>query len=100
MVIISTIRYFISITGPYFAKDNDATIPNHIMKSKLEGIRSWIQDDIIFIVDRGFCDSITYQQNLGIRVDMPSFMEKGERYMSTEAANTSRLVTEVNKRII
>lgn len=51
-------------------------------------------------VDRGFRDSITYLQDLGIKVEMPSFMEKGERQMSTEAANTSRLVTKVNTRII
>lgn len=100
MVIVSTTGYFISIIGPYFAKDNDASILNHIMKSNIEDIRSWIQDDDVFIVDRGFRDSITYLQDLGIKVEMPSFMEKGERQMSTEAANTSRLVTKVNTRII
>lgn len=100
MVIVSTTGYFISIIGPYFAKDNDASILNHIMKSNIEDIRSWIQDDDVFIVDRGFRDSITYLQDLGIKVEMPSFMEKGERQMSTEAANTSLLVTKVNTRII
>lgn len=100
MVIVSTTGYFISIIEPYFAKDNDASILNHIMKSNIEDIRSWIQDDDVFIVDRGFRDSITYLQDLGIKVEMPSFMEKGERQMSTEAANTSLLVTKVNTRII
>lgn len=60
MVIVSTTDYFISIILPYFAKYNDASILNHIMKSNIEDIRSWIQNDDVFIVDRGFRDSITY----------------------------------------
>lgn len=40
MVIVSTTGYFISVIGPYFAKDNDATILNHIMESNIEDIRS------------------------------------------------------------
>lgn len=70
------------------------------MKSNIKYICSWIHDDDVVIVGRGFRDSITYLQDLGIKVEMPPFMEKGERQMSTEAANTSRLVTKVNTRII
>lgn len=97
MVIVSTSGYFLSVLGPYFAKDNDASILTHIMRSNLEDIRNWVEEDDVFIVDRGFRDSLTYLEELGIQVKMPSFMEKGEKQLSTDAANTSRLVTKVKK---
>lgn len=100
MVIVSTSGYFLSVLGPYFAKDNDASILTHIMRSNLEDIRNWVEEDDVFIVDRGFRDSLTYLEELGIQVKMPSFMEKGEKQLSTDAANTSRLVRKVKKTIV
>ena len=49
----------------------------------------------IFFVDRGFRDSLVYLEELGIKAEIPSFMEKGEKQMTTDAANMSRLVTKV-----
>lgn len=65
------------------------------MHSNLEDIRSWVQEEDIFVVDRGFRDSLDYLEQLGINAKMPSFLTKGEKQMSTENANTSRLVTKV-----
>lgn len=73
MVFVITTEYFISINGPYFAKDNDASILNHAMKSNIEDIRSWIQDDDVFIVDRGVRDSITYLQDLTLYALTPIY---------------------------
>lgn len=95
MVIVSTTGYFISVLGPYFATNNDASILNHIMKSNVEDIRTWVAEDDIFVVDRGFRDSLVYLEELGIKAEIPSFMEKGEKQMTTDAANMSRLVTKV-----
>ena len=95
MVIVSTTGYFISVLGPYFATTNDASILNHIMKSNVEDIRTWVAEDDIFVVDRGFRDSLVYLEELGIKAEIPSFMEKGEKQMTTDAANMSRLVTKV-----
>lgn len=69
------------------------------MRSNLEDIRNWVEEDDVFIVDRGYRDSLTYLEELGIQVKMPSFMEKGEKQLSTDAANTSRLVTKVKKQL-
>uniref|UniRef100_K1QXM2 Uncharacterized protein n=1 Tax=Magallana gigas TaxID=29159 RepID=K1QXM2_MAGGI len=91
MVIVSTSGYFLSVLGPYFAKDNDASILTHMMRSNLEDIRNWVEEDDVFIVDRGFRDSLTYLEELGIQVKMPSFIEKGEKQLSTDAANTKNL---------
>jgi hypothetical protein len=95
MVIVSTTGYFVSVVGPYIAKNNDASILNHIMKQNVEDIRNWVQGDDIFVVDRGFRDSLEYLEQLGIKAEMPAFMTKGEKQMTTEDANASRLVTKV-----
>ena len=57
---------------------------------------AWIQEDDIFIVDRGFRDAIPLLQDLGIQAEMPKFMIKGQKQLSTEDANSSRLVTKVS----
>ena len=99
MVIVSTTGYFVSVLGPYFAKDNDASILKHIMKTNAEDIRQWIQPEDTFIVDRGFRDSLAYLEELEVKAQMPSFMAKGEKQMAEDDANTSRLVTKVTKSI-
>ncbi|KAK3102132.1 hypothetical protein FSP39_009062 [Pinctada imbricata] len=95
MVIVSTTGYFISVMGPYLARNNDASILNHILETNVEDIRGWIQEDDVFIVDRGFRDSAAYLEKLGIKAEMPAFMTRGESQMSTDSANTSRLVTKI-----
>lgn len=97
MVIVSTSGYFVSVLGPYLAdsKNNDSSILNHIIRTNAEDIQKWIQEDDIFIVDRGFRDAISLLQDLGIQAEMPKFMIKGQKQLSTEDANSSRLVTKV-----
>jgi hypothetical protein len=101
MVVVTTTGYFIAILGPYMAdtKNNDGSILNHMLASNVQDIKNWIQNDDIFIVDRGFRDSIQLLEDLGIQAQMPSFISKGQTQMTTEEANTSRLVTKVNKNI-
>jgi hypothetical protein len=96
MVIVSTSGYYISVIGPYLARNNDAAILNHIMRTNREDVLDWVEEDDVFIVDRGFRDSMTYLEELGIKAVMPAFMKKGEKQMSTQDANTSRLVTKVH----
>ncbi|KAK3099402.1 hypothetical protein FSP39_003842 [Pinctada imbricata] len=82
--------------GPYLARNNDASILNHILETNVEDIRGWIQEDDVFIVDRGFRDSAAYLEKLGIKAEMPAFMTRGESQMSTDSVNTSRLVTKLS----
>ncbi|XP_062599343.1 uncharacterized protein LOC134260823 [Saccostrea cucullata] len=95
LVIVSTTGYFVSVMGPYIAKNNDATILNHVMKTNIEDICNWVREDDIFVIDRGFRDSLDYLEQMGIKAKMPSFMVKGEKQMGTENANTSKLVTKI-----
>lgn len=97
MVMVTTTGYFVSILGPYLAdrSNNDASILSHIINSNAESIRSWLSEDDIFIVDRGFRDALPLLDDLGIQAEMPKFLEAGQKQMSTEDANMSRLVTKV-----
>ena len=54
----------------------------------------------IFVVDRGFRDSIDLLEELGIQAEIPAFMKRGEKQMAMEEANASRLVTKVNRCLI
>ncbi|XP_062589596.1 uncharacterized protein LOC134251226 isoform X2 [Saccostrea cucullata] len=95
MIVVTTSGYFLSVLGPYIAKNNDAAILNHIMKTNKEDVLQWVEENDVFIVDRGFRDSLTLLEDLGLLSAMPAFMKKGEKQMSTEDANTSRLVTKI-----
>lgn len=54
-----------------------------------------IKEDDILIVDRGFRDSARVLSELGINMEMPSFLQKGQKQYSTKEANNSRLITKV-----
>ena len=95
MVIVSTSGYYISVLGPYLARNNDASILNHIMKTNKEDVLNWIQENDVFIVDRGFRNSMAYLEEIVMKAVTPSIMTKGEKQLSTHDANTSRLVTKV-----
>lgn len=89
MVIVSTSGVYISVVGPYLARNKDATFLQHIMD-----VLKWDKTDNILIIDRGFGDSVTYLKELGFQAIMPAFIKKkgGGMQMSTQDANTSRLV--------
>ena len=98
MVIVSTTGYYVNVLGPYFAdsKNNDASILNHIIQSNTEEIKEWVKPNDVFVVDRGFRDSLSLLEDIGIQAEIPAFMKRGEKQMGTEEANASRLVTKVN----
>jgi len=97
MVVVSITGYFVTVVGPYLSdsKNNDASILKHMLNTNVEDIKQWVQEDDIFIVDRGFRDSLELLEDLGIKAEMPSFMIKGQKQMSVDEANSSRLVTKV-----
>lgn len=98
MVIVTTTGYFLAVHGPYLAdaKNNDASILTHIIKNNIDDIKHWVNENDIFIVDRGFRDALPLLEEIGIKGEMPKFLKKGEKQMSTEDANLSRLVTKAS----
>ena len=97
MVIVSTTGYIVSVLGPYLAdgKNNDANITKHVMQTNAEDMRNWLHAKDVFIVDRGFRDSIPFLNDQGITTFMPNFLGKKQSQHTTEEANDSRLVTKV-----
>ena len=97
MMIVSTTGYIITVLGPYLAdaKNNDSSILNHSLQSNTKDIKRWIKEEDVFVVDRGFRDSESLLQDLGMNVQMPAFLQKGQKQLNTEEANCSRLVTKV-----
>ena len=95
MVVVTTTGHFVAILGPYLAKNNDASILNHMLQRNINDIKEFIKEDDIFVVDRGFRDSLSLLEDLGIQTEMPAFMKKGDKQMSDNDANTSRMVTKV-----
>lgn len=77
------------------AQNNDGSILNHMLASSVQHINNWIEKNDIFIVDRGFQDSQVFFKDVGINAIMSSFIQKGQAQMTTEEANTSRLVSKV-----
>ena len=55
-------------------------------------ILTWLKDDDVILLDRGFRDAIPTMKMLGFRVSMPDFLN-GKTQLTTEEANQSRFVT-------
>lgn len=54
-----------------------------------------IKEADILIVGRGFRDSAGVLSELGINMEMPSFLQKGQKQHTTKEVNNSRLITKV-----
>jgi hypothetical protein len=59
-------------------------------------VRITSNENDIVILDRGFRDALPFLEEIGIKGEMPKFLKKGEKQMSTEDANLSRLVTKAS----
>ena len=64
-------------------KNNDESILKPIMSNNIEDIKSLLNEEDVFIVDRGFRDSLSMLVELRIQHHMPSFLSKGEKQMTT-----------------
>lgn len=95
ILIVATNGYILDIHGPYFSDhgNNDASIMTTEFQNDMNGIRRWFQEGDIFIVDRGYRDAIGMMDALGLEHRMPCSVRPGQRQLSTEEANESRLVT-------
>ncbi|CAF4655771.1 unnamed protein product [Rotaria sp. Silwood2] len=97
MMIVSTDGYIISAIGPYMAdyKNNDASMPKHIMLNNREGVTDWLEPHDVLIVDRGFRDCLPRLSRLGYETYMPAFLKKAEKQLTTTEANLTRFVTKI-----
>ncbi|CAF2155112.1 unnamed protein product [Rotaria magnacalcarata] len=86
--------YCVDTLGPFFGTQNDASITNHITKTK-NALMEWCEPGDIMIVDRGFRDIVEAFSDLGYEPKMPIYLPKGQKQHTTNEANEARLVTKV-----
>lgn len=91
-MIVSPNGFILDTFGPYTARMNDASIFNNLLED--ERFCSFFSPGDIFVLDRGFRDSVHAIQEKGFAVAIPSF-SIANRQQETLEANHSRLVTKV-----
>lgn len=79
--------------GPYPATTSDADIIRNEFSNENGPYRHFFQSGDIFILDRGFRDSISLLERCNYSVHVPLSLQPGETQLSTINANKSRIVT-------
>ena len=97
MMVCTTTGYIVGVFGPYYAdyKNNDAAITKHIFENNIDDIKTWLKEDDILVVDRGFRDCQELLHHLGLKTEMPHFLPKGKKQHTTLESNSSRFVTKI-----
>ena len=95
MMVCTTTGYILGVFGQYYAdyRNNDAAITKHIFQRNIDDIKTWLKDDDILVVDRGFRDCLEFLHHLGHKTEMPYFLPKGRKQHTTLESNSSRFVT-------
>lgn len=83
--------YIIDVFGPYNSNDSDSKILNNLMKN--DSFVSFFRPGDVFLVDRGFRDSIDLLRDKLFVPLMPEFILRGQSQLSCSQANKSRLIT-------
>lgn len=93
--IVAMDGFILAILPPYFSDghNNDAAILRSEFARIENGMSDWFQNGDIFLVDRGYRDAIPWLEERGFVCWMPSLIEEGQRQLTTEQANLSRIVT-------
>ena len=97
MMIVATDDYILTVLGPNSCgwEKSDAKITEHMLKSNVEDITNWFEENDVLVVDRGFRDAVDILKKFGISARMPHFLNKSQKQHTTEEANEPRLVTKV-----
>lgn len=99
-LIVCADGYILDVTGPYPARTTDAEIMTQILENHDEPIEDgafhyfFVEGDV-FILDKGFRDSIPLMETYGYDVYMPPTKLRHENQLRREQANKSRKITMV-----
>ncbi|XP_045765909.1 uncharacterized protein LOC123878873 [Maniola jurtina] len=85
--------YIIDICGPYAATKTDAQIMSDIMNDTTSPVHIVLQTDDVFILDRGFRDSIPEIESAGYVAHMPPSKDRHATQLTDIQANKSRQIT-------
>lgn len=85
--------YIIDISGPYAATTSDAQIMSDIMNDQTAPAHTLLQANDVFVLDRGFRDSIRDIESAGYEPHMPPSKDRDATQLTDMQANKSRLIT-------
>ena len=85
--------YIIDVLGPYAATTSDASIMTSLCANEDNPFHWMFHQNDVFILDRGFRDSVVDLQSLGYEPHIPPTKDRNESQLTTEQANKARLVT-------
>lgn len=85
--------YITDICGPYVATKTDAQIMSDIMNDTTSPVHIILQTDDVFILDRGFRDSIPNIESAGYVAHMPPSKDSHATQLTDIQANKSRQIT-------
>lgn len=94
MVVSTDTSYFLAVEGPFYADNNNND--GKILKSMLSAsspFASFLDPDDILLLDRGFRDSLSTVEDLGLKHLMPNLLKK--KQFTTEEGNESRKCTKI-----
>ena len=99
MLMTTMACYIVSCMGSYFAdiKNKEAEIRKHTIYNNKDNIAQWLQKGDIIVIDRGLRDALDYLNLKGYQTCMPSFLVKGTKQFTAEAANQTRIVTKMRQ---
>ncbi|KAH9641226.1 hypothetical protein HF086_000061 [Spodoptera exigua] len=80
--------YIIDILGPCPATTTDSDIINSEFSDENSPCRQFFQPGDVFILDRGFRDSLVLLENCGYDVHVPLSLEEGETQLSSIASSS------------
>lgn len=77
MILVSSDGYILDVLDPYSAdgENDDANILTSIMQSNISSFRTWLYSDDVFVVSRGFRDSLSLLESLRFVPKMPRYVE-------------------------
>ncbi|RVE44543.1 hypothetical protein evm_010809 [Chilo suppressalis] len=97
LLIVCCDGYILDVFGPYAATTNDATIMNSILDN--EALVQYFNENDVFILDRGFRDSMDKLHDKGFLAHMPESLSPGHSQFTTLEGNRTRCVT-INRWVV
>lgn len=92
-LMVCTDGYILDVIGPYAATKSDANILSEIILDEDNAIHWFLEQNDVFILDRGFRDCIADLESHGFESHTPPTKDRQETQLTTIQANKSRLVT-------
>jgi hypothetical protein len=90
---ITTNGRYLDVWEPHDALSNDASVMNNLLDD--ESFRNFFKKGDIFVVDRGFRDSLKEFKRYGFRHEMPAYLAPRQKQLTWQESNRSRKVTKV-----